>query len=106
VRSKDILKLWQQSIEPTDSKDTLPQQCFPFEEQRRKRVSCLCEGEPVLHKEMHNTENRDSEYILSELFCVKRLEATLYDRTIIEAEDNHFLAQLVDQELSVVSWTD
>jgi hypothetical protein len=56
---------------------------------------------------MHNTEDRDSEYILSELFCMKRLEATtLHDRTIIKAEDNHFLAQLVDLELSVVSWKD
>jgi hypothetical protein len=55
---------------------------------------------------MHNTKDRDSEYIPSELFCMKRLEATLYDRTIIKAEDNHFLAQLVDQELSVVSWAD
>jgi hypothetical protein len=55
---------------------------------------------------MHNTENRDSEYILSELFCKKRLEETLYDRTIIKAEHNHFLAQLEDRELSVVSWAD
>jgi hypothetical protein len=55
---------------------------------------------------MHNTEDRDPEYILSELFCMKRLEATLYDRTIIKAEHNHFFAQLEDQELSVVSWAD
>jgi len=106
VRSKDILKLLQQRVKQNDSKDTLPQQCFPFEEQRQKWVSCVRERGPVSHKEIHKTEDRDSEYILSELFCMKRLEATLYDRKIIKAEDNHFLVQLVDQELSVVSWAD
>jgi len=105
VRSKDVLKLLQQRVKPKDSKDALPQQCFPFEEQK-KWVSCLCERGSVSHKEMHNTNDRDSEYIPSELVRMKRLEATLYDRTIIKAEDNHFLAQLVDQELSVVSWAD
>jgi hypothetical protein len=103
VRSQDILKLSQQRVKQKDCKDTLHLQCFPFEEQRQKWVSCLCERGPVSHKEMYNNEDRDSEYILSELFCMKRLEATLYDRTIIKAEGNHFLSQLVDQELS---WAD
>jgi hypothetical protein len=37
---------------------------------------------------------------------MKRLEVTLYDRTIIKAEHNHFLGQLEDKELSVVSWAE
>ena len=106
MKSKDILKLLQQRIKQKDSKDTHPQQCFPFEEQKQKWVSCICERGPVSHKEMHKTEDRDSEYILSELFCMKSLEATLYGRKTIKAEDNHFLAQLGDQEPSVVSWVD
>jgi hypothetical protein len=53
---------------------------------------------------MHNTEDRDLESILSELFYEKTLVATLLDRTISKAKDNHFLAQLTDQELSVLLW--
>jgi len=55
---------------------------------------------------MYKTEDKDSEYILSELFCMKALEATLYDRKTKKAEDNHFLAQLGDQKPSVVSRVD
>jgi len=62
--------------------------------------------EDQCHTKKCRKEERDSEYILSELFCMKTLEATLYDRKTIKAEDNHFLAQLGDQEPSVVLWVD